>query len=201
MVWLLPPLLFASLARVFPPDEEVVGPTEAVEPLDRVLPPDDDVLLLAPVVLVLELLPLPLRLALPELSELLVLGPLERVLPPDELPPTVFQDEPVLAWPMLWSPLLALLLLSLLELPPVLPVLLDVTAPVVVVAFWVVWAELSKLGAMVLPLWSLALETPDWELVVLVLVAVLAVSLCPASCTLMVQFVAPVGQDGGVGLV
>lgn len=73
--------------------------------------------------------------------------------------------------------MLALLALSFCELPPLFPVLLELTEPVVVVAFCVVWAELSKLGAIVLALWLLALETPDCELVVLVLDALLAVSL------------------------
>jgi hypothetical protein len=76
-----------------------------------------------------------------------VLAPVASVLPPEELPPTLFQDEPVLDWPMLWLPLVAVLLLS-----EVLPLLALEIGPVVVVAFCVVCAELSKTGATELPL-------------------------------------------------
>jgi hypothetical protein len=89
-------------------------------------------------------------------------------------------------------------LLSLVELPPELPVLLDEIAPVVVVAFCVVCAELSKFGAIVLPLAFDADETPACELLVFTFVAVEVVSSCPASCVLIVQFVEPAGQVGTV---
>lgn len=122
---------------------------------------------------------------------LLVLAPVESVLAPEELPPTLFHEDPVLDCPRLWLPLVAVLLLSLEDVFPVL--VLD-TAPVVVVAFCVVCAELSKAGATELPLWLLALEVPATELVVVVLSAEADVELCPASCTLIVQFVAPTGH-------
>jgi hypothetical protein len=188
LVWVLPPMSPNVLVPETGPVVAVVAPTLVL--LDDVLAPVETSPTAPPWAEVLPTEPPSDELApverLPTDPPWEVLAPVERlptvellapvdVLPIEEFPvlacPTeaeVFPTDelPVFACPMDWLPFDAAERLSFVELPPELPLLLLFKSPVRVVAFCVVWAELSKDGLIVLPLALLALETPACELFV-----------------------------------